>query len=333
MKSLRTAARDTTTSEAAARSSSSGSSGQSNAAVLDGLPAPTTSSATPILDLIEGESAGTRGPKFGNTGRTKNPRLSANPGMSASDTSSYGYKAHEGSAFIKGTGDAEDIDVEDVKQGSLGDCYWVAAMAATAQANPEAIRNAVHDNGDGTYNVTLYKNGKPKVIKVDNQFPSSGSGMAYAEAGDVVGGKEELWPALLEKAWAIMNNGASKRGYETIEGGAPGDAVQAITGKKPTDFDPRTMSTDRILSVASGALDKQAALTCATLADEDVTSDLKKDFDKYGFYANHCYTFYGVDVEGGVLKLRNPWGSSHPKPIPVDVFKKCFDTLSVNKGV
>lgn len=340
MKSLRSSAAETT-GVSPTTSARGLAGGPGNAALLESMQ-PTSASATPLLDLLAGESAGERTPKFSRKkqsggSRTRKPKavpLSENPGMSASDTRSYSYKEHEGEAFLQGAGDETDIDVEDVKQGSLGDCYWIAGMAAVAQANPEAIRKIIKENGDGTYDVTLRWNGRPKTVKVDGQFPTRGSGgMAYAEVGDTVGGKSELWPALLEKAWAVLNNGASKPGYEQIEGGHPGEAVEAITGKASTDFDPRTMSEARILSVVNAALDKKQALTCATLADEDVTNDLKKDFDKYGFYANHCYTFYEVDVDGGTLKLRNPWGSDHPSPIPVDVFKKCFDTLAVNKGV
>jgi len=50
-------------------------------------------------------------------------------------------------------------------------------MAAVAQANPEAIRRLIKDNGDGTYDVTLYLrdhfwqwNRSPHVIRVDSRF-------------------------------------------------------------------------------------------------------------------------------------------------------------------
>ncbi len=59
-------------------------------------------------------------------------------------------------AFVQGSGDEHVVDPMDVDQGSLGDCYFVASMAAVARANPDAIKELLVDNGDGTFDVTLY---------------------------------------------------------------------------------------------------------------------------------------------------------------------------------
>ena len=49
--------------------------------------------------------------------------------------------------------------MDDVFQGEVGNCYFVAPLSAIAGANPEFIKKMVVDLGDGTYAVRFYRNG------------------------------------------------------------------------------------------------------------------------------------------------------------------------------
>ncbi len=320
MKSVRAPSTGGNSSKKKKGAASSGSSGASNSAVASQM-TPTSSSLTPMLDSL----ADARAPRRDDT-------VVSNPELTDKDSAKFKYEQHEGEAFLKGSGDQTAVDQEDINQGSLGDCYWMAGMAAVAQAQPQLIEKLIKDNGDGTYSVTLYEWGQEKTVVVDNKFPTrSSGGLAYADKGATVDNKAELWPALLEKAWAVMKSGGQGTGYADIEGGLPGKAMTTMTGDRSDAYDPRRLEEDDILLMVEIALEEKQPGSCATLVEKDIDDALKKLFDEYGYYACHCYTFYGVDLDARTLKLRNPWGSSHPKDIPVDVFKKCFDVLDINR--
>jgi hypothetical protein len=105
----------------------------------------------------------------------------------------------------------------------------LAALAAIARANPSLIRNMIKDNGDGTYNVTLYiqdnfwSSRSPKVVKVKSTFPANNGNPAYSQIGDRGKKGPELWVMLIEKAYAM-----SKGGYDDIEGGFGGPVIRNI---------------------------------------------------------------------------------------------------------
>jgi hypothetical protein len=58
--------------------------------------------------------------------------------------------------YAKGGTDADEIDINDVKQGHHPDCFFLASTMAIAKANPQAIRDRIKDNHNGTYDVTLF---------------------------------------------------------------------------------------------------------------------------------------------------------------------------------
>lgn len=98
--------------------------------------------------------------------------------------------------------------MEDVNQGALGDCWYLASLMAVARANPSLIEEAITDNKNGSYTVRLYSDGKPVYITVtDDEVYNKNGGRAFVRSG-------ERWPAIMEKALASY-----KGTYGAIEGG------------------------------------------------------------------------------------------------------------------
>ncbi len=214
-------------------------------------------------------------------------------------------KIEGGKLFVDG------VNYDDVIQGSIGDCYMVAAFSAVAHSDPKAIENAIKDNGDGTYTVRFYEKtssysttSRPVEITIDGDLPTSGgSSSKYANGRD----RKELWVGLLEKAYAQW-----KGGYEQVgNGGISGDVMQALTGKSYRYTSLSYSSADTVFSQI-----KAGAAAGKPMAAGTHGQDSGVDYTGTGVYAWHAYTVLGAVEENGVkyVQLRNPWGQSEHNP-------------------
>lgn len=237
------------------------------------------------------------------------------------------YKTINGVPTVKGEGDAHAVDPTDVKQGSIGDCYFVAQLAATARTDPDRIANLIKDNGDGTYTVTLHLKDPgtgrrtPKEIVVDSQFPQKGA----AKPGDVgADGKPELWPMLIEKAFAKFSGG-----YELIRGKKTKDAdvFAMLTGKSSSDLTPSSLSADALLTKLEAALKEGRAVSfgAKSSTDDAFISEMKAA----GVVGNHAYSLESVDRAGKTVNLRNPWGVQHLPKLSVENLQKFYGTCKI----
>src|SRR5204863_6514137 len=104
----------------------------------------------------------------------------------------FAYRYANGSLFVNG------IDYTDIRQGEVGDCYFLAALAETSLRSPGTIQSMFIDNGDNTYTVRFVHNGVNDYVTVDRYLPTDGSGRfvfanmsAYASSAS-----NELWVSL-----------------------------------------------------------------------------------------------------------------------------------------
>ena len=263
-------------------------------------------------------------------------------GRPAPKSTSHDYKTMKGVAFIRGEGDAHEVDVNDVSQGGLGDCYFMAGIASVAKTDPQRIRDMIQENEDGTFTVYLWKHDyqweeeekdedgfffptvRATKIVVDGKFPAGyGTSPSYADFGDSkeVDGKElhELWPMILEKAYA-----KHKGSFGKIEGGWASTPISFFSGNDAVvDHDPTELAEEKLTKVLAEAVKKGFPTTMGVPAGGGNPS--------LNVYANHYYIFVGLDEEGRV-QLRNPWGTSHPKrALTLEEFKKTFDSIHVGE--
>lgn len=116
----------------------------------------------------------------------------------------------------------KDISPKDIKQGLLGDCYFLSVLSVLSE-KPNRIRNLFlndKQNNLGVYGLRICKNGEWKEVVVDDFIPCFQGDPAFSKADG-----NELWVILLEKAWAKLHGS-----YERIEAGFAENVLRDLTG-------------------------------------------------------------------------------------------------------
>jgi hypothetical protein len=206
-------------------------------------------------------------------------------------STSYTYQYASGSLFQNG------VSYQDIAQGSVGDCYYLASLAATAFRSPSTIQNMFVDNGDNTYTVRFYKNGVADYVTVDRYLPTTSWGsLPYAKTPN-----SELWVALAEKAYAQVNQSGwiqqdGTNSYLGIEGGLGYYSIPHVTGRNTAYiYNP------------SGIVDTNA-LKNAFNAGQMVTVGSKPSGVASNVVASHEYTLVGYNSSTQQFSLYNPHG-------------------------
>ncbi|WP_428332585.1 C2 family cysteine protease [Novosphingobium sp.] len=213
-------------------------------------------------------------------------------------TTSTTYTAKVGSLF-----GAAGVSSTDPVQGSIDDCYLVAAAIETALVSPSTIQSMFTDNGNGTYGVRMYApNGSVTYITVNNALPANGV------SGTVSGAQ---WVSLLEKAYVQYNAefAGATNAYSAIDGGWAG-GLSAITGDicinymcnasgSKTSWDTTIKSTI-INDLTAG----DAVLFGSFLSDKDTHNS------KVDLVSSHEFAVIGYDQATQEFILQNPWGAA-----------------------
>jgi hypothetical protein len=101
----------------------------------------------------------------------------------------------------------ERVDQDDIRQGSIGDCWVLAALAAMAAKNPAFIEGLITPDAPNQdkYRVAMYRNIANVWQRESQEVVRANMDRGAAQAqlsGDVdANGNAEIWPQLLEKAY------------------------------------------------------------------------------------------------------------------------------------
>ncbi len=146
----------------------------------------------------------------------------------------FGSKVKLGQNFVKTDKPLfeKEPGLDDIKQGSIGDCYLLAGLGSIVSKDPGVIKRAILDNGDGTVTVRLFDNkGDKTKPKFEEKFITFEKSVLESDDGDHA--KDSTWVQMLEKAYAI--HGASKdKSASYVElnaGGASSDVFEAFLGR------------------------------------------------------------------------------------------------------
>ena len=221
----------------------------------------------------------------------------------------YGYAQANGTLFVNGPA------YTDIYQGGLGDCYFLSALAEVAKDTPAAITSMFIANGDNTYTVRFYQNGKADYVTVNTELPVNQYGQfVFANMGNLASSKSnELWVALAEKAFVEWHQtGKETQGsqtgganqYTAISGGYMGTAMSEITGIANVSFNSVTSASSFSAFVSAynaGNLMEFGSVGSPTLAT--VVGD-------------HAYAVVGYNAANKTVTLFNPWGINNGSSEP-----------------
>lgn len=207
------------------------------------------------------------------------------------------------------------ITPSDLTQGYIGNCWFIAAVAALAEFPGRAEKLFLNlekkASPNGIYGMNIYTLGMPTTVIVDDWLPlwrvedkETGT-TSYHSYFAKVSEDLALWGPIVEKVFAKRFGN-----YEHLENGLPNKALQSLIGAPFDEYihsnviDPVTTLWD----VISSADNLKHLITAGT---EAAASDqIKNDA---GLALNHAYTVLGTkilsDKKTRLLKVRNPWGA------------------------
>jgi len=195
----------------------------------------------------------------------------------------------------------EGIDPEDVQQGRLGNCWFCCSLASMSE-RPFLIERLFKTKAggkEGIHVVNFWHNGICKEIILDDYFPCKPfSGPIYTKTGE-----DELWVAILEKAYAKIYGC-----YERLVSGSPYHSLPDLTGNPAEIYELH--DEEQLDGLWQKLLEWNR--TENNLMSVACDESSKLDPTAAGLMLDHSYTVLdGRQSEKlGVrlLQIRNPWG-------------------------
>lgn len=262
------------------------------------------------------------------------PKTGGDKANPAAQEANPTYAKATGSLFVDG------VAINDVNQGSAGDCYLLANLLGVAAIKPEAIQAMVVDNGEingsHTWGVRFFDGtGTANWVTVNDMLPVSESGKLQYAGNASKDASGELWVSLIEKAYAEVNTleilfrmeATGLNSYLGIEGGRGDAMVQILGGPKvdayimgaPSGRTPQHPYVDKVVgwdpADKAAVTDLISTLSKAMNAGQAIYIGTKTDLkDSFGnTLLSHGHAQLGLDGDATNpnntdLLVYNPWG-------------------------
>lgn len=198
--------------------------------------------------------------------------------------------------FVEGVSRFDNI------QGRLGDCWVLAAMADLAMNKkifPLVVPQDQSFDEDycGIFHFRIWRFGKWIEVVIDDYLPFYGDTLLFGRSKS----NNELWSALLEKAYAKLNGS-----YEAISAGLPTDSMVDFTGGLSLDYDMWKSKPDNLFEMMHKAFKAGALMACSI--------DPSTKPAPPGLFQAHAHSITNVKVipqnDTQLVRIRNPWGDS-----------------------
>lgn len=203
------------------------------------------------------------------------------------------------------------IEADDIRQGALGDCWLLSAIASAAERHPEIIRRLFVTQfvePCGVYRLRLYDVRRERwaTVVIDDRIPVDDAGVTPRFTG---ANGSELWVVLLEKAFAKLWGS-----YGYLKGNDGCLALQSFTGNHGVDVWTREYAAAKSVAALFDVIHASLAhgYSVPSLKAPSLLVGAACDRAAHGLVAAHAYSVLDAARPPGgaeLLQLRNPWGS------------------------
>uniref|UniRef100_A0A5K3EH62 Calpain catalytic domain-containing protein n=1 Tax=Mesocestoides corti TaxID=53468 RepID=A0A5K3EH62_MESCO len=195
----------------------------------------------------------------------------------------------------------------DVRQGELGDC-WLLAAVANLSLYQDLLEQVVPPDQDfdsdycGVFRFTFWRFGEWVEVVVDDRLPTRNGHLVFMHSTD----SNEFWSALLEKAYAKLFGS-----YEALRGGSTVEALEDFTGGLAEFYDLRGKQPADLSKILTKSYARRTLMACSIGADPNVVEAELPN----GLIRGHAYSITkiaNVTTASGpvqLIRIRNPWGN------------------------
>ncbi|KPK80364.1 MAG: hypothetical protein AMJ81_12170 [Phycisphaerae bacterium SM23_33] len=195
---------------------------------------------------------------------------------------------HTSSTYADFSGNPLFVDgpeYDDIHQGGVADCYFLAALSSLAQSDPGIIQQMIAPLGDGTYAVRFYGAGQAIYLRIDADLPVLYPSLPYIKYARL-SPDGELWVALAEKAYAQFRYGQNS--YDSLAYGWMDTAYRQITNSTASRTYTAGVSGEQLAEYIAGSLQAGHAVSAASTSTAS---------DPIAF--NHAYVVKSIESAGG----------------------------------
>ena len=193
----------------------------------------------------------------------------------------------------------ESIKPDAIRQGMIGDCFFLAALNSVIATNPQIITRIIHDNHNDTYTVT-FPGLRDEPITVET--PTLVELALYARLTEW-----GTWPAVLEKAYGKYQAQFEKRPRIVAAENSSGaermsDALQLLTGQMGRTVPLEKLNDDELGRILTDAFREKRAVGASSKPGKSGYTE------NANIPSNHAYSVVRWDPDLSMISLRNPWG-------------------------